>query len=465
MRRISLLIIGVVMGVGVGHFSGVWHPAMSASAASGDSKTYRYLNLFGDVFEQVRDEYVEQPDDRELIEKAIKGMVNGLDPHSDYLTQDEMVKMQIGISAKFGGLGIEVTMEDGVIKVVSPIADTPASRAGILAGDLITHLDDEPVRGLSLQEAVEKMRGEPGSSIALTVVRKGADVPLDISIVRAIIQVKATRHSLEKDIGYVRINSFTERTAADLDAAIKDIREQAGDTQIKGYVVDLRSNPGGLLNQAVSVSDAFLDRGEIVSTRGRDEAEMRRWNAKSGDISKGLPVVVLINGGSASASEIVAGALQDHKRATILGTQSFGKGSVQTIIPLSAGNGGLRLTTALYYTPSGRTIQAKGIEPDIVVKMKIPEQLRGRVNTKGEKSLRGHLPGQNEAVPEPTTQDNNDSQAKDDEEQSDNEESVVYADYIPEDKADDEQLIYAMNLLRGDQKHEKFIGLQELSKN
>ncbi len=473
MKRISLLIISIIFGLG--QFSGAWTLAQTARAATADAKTYQFLNLFGDVFEQVRAEYVEEPEDRELIEKAIKGMVTSLDPHSDYLTQRELDEMQTDMRGNFGGLGIELVMENGVVRVISPIDDTPAARAGIIAGDLITHLDGEPIKGLTHEEAIDKMRGTPGSPIMLTVLRKGEKAPLEIRVVRAIIRLKATKHRLEDDIGYIRVKSFTEQTFANLEAAVLELIGGENESRIKGIIVDLRNNPGGLLNQAVNVSDAFLDRGEIVSTRGRKEAETRRWNAKSGDLSKGLPIVVLINAGSASASEIVAGALQDHKRATIVGTQSFGKGSVQTIIPLSAGNGGLRLTTALYYTPSGRTIQARGIEPDIIVRQKkVPELFQRRAGNGGEQSLRGHLPNAAEINAADDTADevqpdgagSGDAGASGDGTDSENgDDEAVYADYVPQDPKDDAQLIYALRLLRGEQVHEKFIGAQAPSKN
>jgi carboxyl-terminal processing protease len=331
-----------------------------------NSETYRQLNLFGDVFERVRAQYVEDKTDEELVEAAINGMLTNLDPHSGYLDDDDFESMQTHFKGEFGGLGIEVTMENGYVKVVSPIDDTPAYRAGMQAGDYITHLNGEAVLGLSLSEAVDKMRGKVGTKIDLTVVREGESEPLDIVIVRDVITVKSVRYeTYEGKIGYLRITSFTQNSGSGLKLAIKEIKKELGDDLI-GYVLDLRNNPGGLLDQAIKVSDIFLDKGEIVSTRGRDESDTKRDNATKGDLIDGLPVVALINGGSASASEIVAGALQDHRRALVLGTQSFGKGSVQTVIPLP-GHGAIRLTTARYYTPSGRSIQAKGIEPDIIV--------------------------------------------------------------------------------------------------
>jgi carboxyl-terminal processing protease len=335
---------------------------------------------------------------------------------------------------EFGGLGIEVTMENGVVKVVSPIEDTPASRAGLMSGDLITHLDKEQILGLTLQEAVEKMRGPVNSPITLTIVRKGVDDPFDVKVVRDVIHINPVKYNVEgDDIGYIRITTFNEQTTANLQKAIDDLKKQIG-PKLKGYVVDLRNNPGGLLDQAISVSDTFLDQGAIVLTRGRNLEETQRSNARPGDLADGKQLVVLINGGSASASEIVAGALQDHHRATIIGTRSFGKGSVQTIIPLGS-NGALRLTTARYYTPSGRSIQAKGIEPEAVVEEELPDDLKQKAeaqSTRGEANLRGHLKGEDEA-------DN----AKADQEESGS------SSYVSPDKAKDTQLNYAIDLLHG----------------
>ena len=334
----------------------------SAKAAAAD--TYRQLNLFGDVFERVRADYVEKPDDSKLIETAINGMLAGLDPHSSYMDPKSFRDMQVQTRGEFGGLGIEVTMEDGLIKVVAPIDDTPAAKAGVMANDIITKLDGEQVQGLTLNQAVEKMRGPVNTKIKLTIMRKGQDKPIEVSITRDVIRVRSVRSHVEgDDVGYIRITQFNEQTTDGLKKAIADISAKIASDKLKGYILDLRNNPGGLLDQAISVSDAFLQKGEIVSTRGRNAEETQRFNARAGDLTKGKPVIVLINGGSASASEIVAGALQDHKRATLIGTRSFGKGSVQTIIPLGSGNGALRLTTARYFTPSGRSIQAKGITP------------------------------------------------------------------------------------------------------
>jgi carboxyl-terminal processing protease len=350
------------------------------------SDTLRQLELFGDVFERVREDYVEEVTDQQLIEAAIQGMLSSLDPHSNYLNPKAYGDMRTGVRGEFGGLGIEVTMEGGYVKVVSPIDDTPAFRAGIQAGDLVTHLDGEPVLGLTLNDAVEKMRGAVGTTIVLSILRTGEE-PFDVSITRDKIRIESVRHEVKEDVGYVRITSFSEQTEAGLNKAVRELKKEIGD-KLAGFVIDLRNNPGGLLDQAVSVSDAFLERGEIVSTRGRRVETAQRFNAEPGDITGGLPVVVLINGGSASASEIVAGALQDHRRAILLGTRSFGKGSVQTIIPLGR-DGAMKLTTQRYYTPSGRSIQAKGIEPDIEVPQAKLELLGGA--GRSEADLRGAL--------------------------------------------------------------------------
>jgi carboxyl-terminal processing protease len=329
-----------------------------------DSDTYRLLNLFGDVFERVRSDYVEKPTDQEMIEAAITGMLAAMDPHSSYMNAKSFREMQVNTKGEFGGLGIRVTLESGYVKVISPIDDTPAHRAGVKPADLITHLDGESVQGMTLNQAVDKMRGKIGSDIKLTIVREGKK-PFDVTLTRAVIKITSVRSRAEGKIGYVRVSSFNEQTDKGLKSAMDDLRKSIG-KDMQGVVLDLRNNPGGLLDQAVAVADAFLDKGEIVSTRSRKPEDTQRFNARPGDLAKDLPMVVLINGGSASASEIVAGALQDHRRAVLLGTKSFGKGSVQTIMPLP-GFGAMRLTTARYYTPSGHSIQAKGIVPDIVV--------------------------------------------------------------------------------------------------
>jgi carboxyl-terminal processing protease len=354
------------------------------------SDTFRQLKLFGDVFERVRAEYVEEVTDEQLVEAAINGMLTALDPHSGYLDAKKYRDMQVQTKGEFGGLGIEVTMEDGLVKVVSPIDDTPAFRAGIKAGDVITHINEEPVLGLSLAEAVERMRGPVDSPIDLTLRRPGREEPIDVNLARAIITISPVRWRPEGgDIGYVRVTTFNEQTEASLQDAVKSLKDDLGPT-MKGVVLDLRNNPGGLLEQAVAVADTFLERGEIVSTRGRRSDSIQRFNARRGDAASGMPIVVLINGGSASASEIVAGALQDHHRAIVMGTPSFGKGSVQTIMPLP-GHGAMRLTTARYYTPAGTSIQAKGIVPDIEVKQSHVEVLDDDDPDRREADLRGSL--------------------------------------------------------------------------
>jgi carboxyl-terminal processing protease len=344
--------------------------ALTSWTARADTKfsndTYKYLELFGDVFERVRKDYVEEVSDQELLESAINGMLTSLDPHSGYLPAKNFQDMQEQTKGEFGGLGIEVNMEGGFVKVVSPIDETPAAKAGVKPGDYIVAIDGKPVLGLTLNEAVEKMRGAPDTEITITIRREGVD-PFDLTMKRAVVKVQSVRSRAEGDIAYIRVTSFNEQTQAGLENAIKILKGKLGD-KLKGYVLDLRNNPGGLLDQAISVSDSFLERGEIVSTRTRRLEDTQRYNAKPGDLAEGKPVVVLINDGSASASEIVAGALQDHGRAVLLGLKSFGKGSVQTIVPLSRGESAMRLTTARYYTPSGRSIQATGIEPDIEVR-------------------------------------------------------------------------------------------------
>lgn len=371
-------------------------PALHAAEAPesrNTEETYRLLDLFGDVFERVRRDYVEGVTDKELIEAAINGMLTNLDPHSSYLNADNFKDMQVQTRGEFGGLGIEVTVENGLIKVVSPIDETPAFRAGLQPGDLITHIAGEDVTGMTLQDAVDKMRGPVNTDIDLTIRRKNQE-PFDVTLTRDVIKIQSVRARAEGDVGYVRITSFSEQTYAGLEKAMTELKKEIGPDKLKGWVLDLRNNPGGLLDQAVAVSDGFLDAGEIVSTRSREAEETQRFNARTGDLADGKPVVVLINDGSASASEIVAGALQDHRRAIVLGTKSFGKGSVQTIIPLP-GHGAMRLTTARYYTPSGRSIQALGIEPDIKVEQAHIEALDRRFPRRSEASLRGALANPN----------------------------------------------------------------------
>jgi len=426
MRKASLVLLGAAAGAALTLVLPQPRVVLVGSAANAAaSETYRHLNLLGDVFERVRAGYVEKPDDGKLIESAINGMLAGLDPHSSYMDAKSHSDMRDNVRGHFGGLGIEVTMEDGLVKVVAPIDETPAAKAGIMANDIISHLDDEPVQGLTLNQAVEKMRGAPNTKIRLKIMRKGTEKPIEVTIVREVIRVRSVRSRVEGgDVAYIRLTQFNEQTTDLLKKALSDMQAQISAANLKGYVIDMRNNPGGLLDQAISVSDAFLEKGEIVSTRGRNAEETQRFSARGGDLTKGKPVIVLINGGSASASEIVAGALQDHKRATIIGTRSFGKGSVQTIIPLGAGNGALRLTTARYYTPSGTSIQAKGIKPDIEVLQDVPEEMKARTDTKGEASLRGHLKG-------------------------DGQEQTGSQSYIPPDPKDDKALRAAVDLLRG----------------
>lgn len=396
----------------------------SQSAVAANSEIYRQLDLFGDVLERVRTDYVEKPDDAKLIESAINGMLSALDPHSAFLNAKHFRDMQVQTRGEFGGLGIEVTMEKGVVKVVAPIDDTPAARAGLMTNDFITHLDGEQILGLTLQEAVEKMRGPVKTPIVLTVVRKGKEDPLKFKIVRDVIRINPVKARTEDDVAYIRLTTFNEKTTANLERAIARLKKEIGPS-IKGFVIDLRNNPGGLLDQAIAVTDVFLEKGAIVLTRGRNLQETQRSNAQKGDMTDGRKIVVLINGGSASASEIVAGALQDHKRATIIGTRSFGKGSVQTIIPLGT-NGAIRLTTARYYTPSGRSIQAKGISPTIKVDQVLPEELKGKTQpTRGEASLRGHLKG------------------------DDDKEATGSPSYVPREKDKDTQLQFALDFVRG----------------
>ncbi len=346
-----------------------------ASAKTKSKETYEYLDLFGQVFDRVRSSYVEEVTDEELIEKAIDGMLTGLDPHSGFMNAEIWKEMQVDTKGKFGGLGIEITLEEGFVKVISPIEDTPAYKAGVLAGDYIIQINETPVFGLTLNEAVDLMRGDRGEPITITISREGLE-PFELTIIRDIIKVQSVKSEIYENIGYLRVTSFSEQSEDGLKKSIKRIKKELGQNE-KGYILDLRSNPGGLLDQAVKVTDIFLEKGEIVSTRGREKKDIKRYNAKSGDLINKKPLVIIINGGSASAAEIVAGALQDHKRAIVIGTNSFGKGSVQSIIPFQKSNSnemtGIRLTTARYYTPSGKSIQGKGIVPDIIVEQGVFE--------------------------------------------------------------------------------------------
>ena len=435
-RKTSIILLGATAGAAMTLFAiqpQVIFTATSANAAIEDA--YRQLNLFGDVFERVRADYVETPDDTKLIESAINGMLAGLDPHSSYMDPKSLKDMQVETKGEFGGLGIEVTMEDGLIKVIAPIDETPAAKAGVLANDLIVKVNDDPMQGMTLNQAVEKLRGPANTRVRLTIRRKGQDKPIEVSLMREVIRVRSVRSNVDgDDIGYIRMTQFSEQTTDGLKKAIADITRKVSNDRLKGYILDLRNNPGGLLDEAISVSSAFIQRGEIVSTRGRNPEETQRFTAHGGDLTKGKPLIVLINGGSASASEIVAGALQDQKRATILGTRSFGKGSVQTIIPLGSDNGALRLTTARYFTPSGRSIQAKGIVPDIEVLQDLPDDVGANTDTStlGEASLRGHLKGD-------TGKEQTGSQS-----------------YIPPDEKNDKALTMAEALLRGTQVNSAF---------
>ena len=421
-------------------------PLISPAAAENrldEQELYNQLSLFGDVLEQVRRNYVDAPSDKELIEAALSGMMASLDPHSAYLPPKNFEDMQVETKGEFGGLGIEVTMENGLVKVIAPIDDTPASRAGMLPNDLISELDGKPVLGLTLSEAVELMRGEKGKPITLTVLREGEKEPLEVTIVRDTIKIRAVRSRVEgpdKNIAYIRLTTFNSQTTRNLKKAFNALPAEIGKNNLAGYIIDLRNNPGGLLREAISVSDTMLDRGEIVSTRGRNDDDSSRFAARRGDMARGLPIVVLINGGSASASEIVAGALQDHHRAVILGTQSFGKGSVQSIMPLG-NDGALRMTTARYFTPSGRSIQAKGITPDIIAEQQIPDELKGRTGRR-EADLRGALDGKD-------IDGSSNGGAPEVEEERERRTPIAF---IPPKPEDDKQLQDAIELLMGLQK-------------
>jgi carboxyl-terminal processing protease len=437
MRKVSLLLVGALMGSAVAFAVDGGAKYLTTSAFAASPETYRQLMLFGDVLDRIRTDYVDKPDEDKLIESAINGMLSSLDPHSEYMNPKSYKEMQTTTRGEFGGLGIEVTMEDGAVKVVTPIEDTPASRAGLRSGDIITDLDGNSVQGLQLNQVVEKMRGPVNSEINLSIKRAGVADPIKVKIVRAIIQINPIKWRAEGNIGYIKLTQFNEHAYERLKDAITKATAQIGLDKIKGWVLDLRNNPGGLLDQAIQVSNAFLDKGEIVSTRGRNADETQRFTARpGGDLTGGKPLIVLINGGSASSSEIVSGALQDHRRATILGTRSFGKASVQTIIPIGPNGGALRLTTARYYTPSGRSIQAKGIEPDIEVLQDPPPELKGKDDTKGEASLKGHLANPND----PSTAD----------------EKTGSQAYVPPDQKDDKALNYALDLLNGSKQNASF---------
>jgi carboxyl-terminal processing protease len=430
-RRIA---VGAATGAALLVFGlGPGYPQGGPRGTTPGVETSRQLEVLGKVLEIVRSDYVDKPDDEKLLTAAIDGIVKSLDPHSSYMDAKSYRDMQATTSGQFGGLGMQVNMEDGVLKVVSPIDDTPAARAGILAGDIINQVDGAPVKGMTLAQAVEKMRGTPGTEVRLEVVRKGKDAPLNFTLMREVIKVSAVRQEVEgNDVGYVRITQFTGRVADDLKQAVQTLQGKIPPDQLKGYILDLRNNPGGLLDQAVRVAGAFLVSGEIVSIRGRDSDHVQRFNAAPGDLIDGKPLIVLINGGSASASEIVAGALQDQKRATIVGSRTFGKASVQTIIPLGPGNGALRLTTARYYTPSGRSIQAQGVAPDIEVLQDVPKEVADRqAQTRSEAGLPGHL-------------------------KAEGEEQTGSQSYIPREAKDDKALQTALGLLRGTETNPAF---------
>ena len=424
--------MAMMAGVAIGAMVPMMVTSVTAQSSSAKN-TYEYLDLFGDIFERVRSSYVEEVDEQKLIEAAIEGMLTSLDPHSAYLPPQNFQDMREQTKGEFGGLGIEVTMENGFVKVVAPIDDTPAANAGLEAGDFVTHIDGESVLGLSLSEAVEKMRGPVGSDIIVTISREGAEEPFDVTITRDVIKIRAVRARAEGNVAVLRITTFNEQTYDNLESSIEKMKKEIGEDRLQGYVVDLRNNPGGLLSQAIAVSDAFLDTGEIVSTRGRDLNEADRVNAREGDLTDGKPIVLLINEGSASASEIVAGALQDQRRAIVLGAKSFGKGSVQTVMRLGD-KGAMKLTTARYFTPSGRSIQALGIEPDILVEERriTDADEAGERRTRSEADLRGSL--ENELT--------EDEQRQLDEERSRHEKTAQL-------RLEDFQLAYALDLLAG----------------
>jgi len=417
-RASAFVVLGIVIGFSAAGF-------LPAAHGANDVSTYRQLDLFGQAFDTVRKNYLRPVQDSQLVDAAIEGMVSDLDPHSSYMDAKSFADMQIQTKGEFGGVGIEVTAEDGLIKVISPIDDTPAAKAGLKTGDYIAAIDGVSIEGMPLNDAIDKMRGAPGSKVTLTILRKDAKKPFDVSLARAVIRVDSVKFHREGDIGYIRLTAFNEQTASGLEHAIRELKRQIG-PGLKGYVIDLRNNPGGLLDQAIDVSDDMLTSGEIVSTRGRHADDTQRYDAKAGDLTDNKKIVVLINGGTASASEIVAGALQDHRRATIVGMTSFGKGSVQTIIPLGEGGGALRLTTARYYTPSGHSIQAQGIVPDVMVAQGDEDQTP-KIARPSEADLPGHLIGE-PVIRKPDA-------------------TVIKP--APGKKYDDFQLSYALDLLRG----------------
>jgi carboxyl-terminal processing protease len=438
MQRLKLFAIGAMAGatlVLLAKAPGLTPLITGAEASSGAeaAETYRQLELFGKVYDIVRQDYVDKPDDTKLIESAVNGMVSGLDPHSNYMDASNFRDMQTETSGQFGGLGMQVTMQDGLVKVVSPLDGTPAAKADIRAGDVITKVDGQPVAGLGLEQVVTKLRGPPGSSVAVEITRQNESHPLAKRLTREIIKAHSVHERVESDdVGYIQLTEFNSLAGDELKEAINHISSSVPPDRLKGYILDLRNNPGGLLNQADAVSDVFLGKGEeIVSTRGRNPEEDERYNAKFGDLIHGKPLIVLINGGTASAAEIVSGALQDHKRATIVGTQSFGKGSVQTIIPLGQDGGALRLTTARYYTPSGRSIQAEGITPDIKVSQPVPQDLQSQNASISEAALRGHL-------------------------KASGPEEKGSQTYIPAHAKDDKALQLALALLRGSETNPAF---------
>ncbi|MHB1101871.1 MAG: S41 family peptidase [Devosia sp.] len=441
--RVSVIALALALAlIGVPALIAQEPPAEPAAAVQETTATprtseeiYSDLSLFGEVFDRIRAEYVDAPDERALIHAAIQGMLTSLDPHSGYLEPVDYEDVQEDTSGKFGGLGIEVTMEEGVIKVVSPIDETPAAKAGILANDFIIELDGQQVMGLTLDEAVEKMRGPVGSKIKLTVIREGVKEPLEFELARDIIAMRAVRWSMEGDVALLRLARFSEQAYVGIEDAIKTIYEERKGASPRGIILDLRNNPGGLVDQAVYVTDAFLKQGAVVLTRGRVEQESARYDARPDDLDAKIaevPLVVLINGGSASAAEIVAGALQDHKRATLVGTRSFGKGSVQSIISLGP-NGAMRLTTARYYTPNNRSIQAAGIHPDITVTQDVPEEFKGRDEIIGEAGLSGQIGGGTEEVA-----------------------TAGSSVYVPAEKEKDNQLQYAIKLILGEETNTAF---------